>query len=172
MSNRTRRAQILVLVVVTSGVGSSLAASSSARVPPTRRVPCGEASALRSAQVSRGRRVLGMVVVPPRYLPQVVKLPTKPWRYWTKAGIAIRAGSAPVGITVPVAWRDRAAIVWGNGPDLFSSLRIDSCASQLGATWNGYAGGFYLQARSACVPLIVRVGARTATVRFGIGRRC
>jgi hypothetical protein len=172
MRNRTRWAQILVLVAAAAGVGSLLTGPSSASVPPTRRVPCAEAGAMQSAQVTTGRRVLGTVVVPPRYLPQVVKLPTKPWRYWTKGGLAIRAGSAPVGITVPVAWRDRAAIVWGNGPDLFSSLRIDSCASQLGAQWNGYAGGFYLQARSACIPLIVRVGARTAIVRFGIGRRC
>jgi hypothetical protein len=172
MSIRTLWARTFVLVAAATGVALLLAGSASAKIPPTRRVPCAEAGALQSAQLTTGRRVLGAVVVPPRYLPQVVNLPTRPWQYWTKAGLAIRAGSAPVGITVPAAWRDRAAIVWGNGPDLFSSLRIDSCASQLGAQWNGYAGGFYLQARSACVPLIVRVGARTATVRFGIGQRC
>ena len=35
-----------------------------------------------------------------------------------------------------------------------------------------YAGGFFLRSPSVCVPLIFRVGARSATVRFGIGRRC
>jgi hypothetical protein len=42
---------------------------------------------------------------------------------------------------------------------------------RLGA-WNGYPGGFFLRASSACVPLVVGVGQRSATVRFGIGRRC
>jgi hypothetical protein len=32
-------------------------------------------------------------------------------------------------------------------------------------------GGFYVS-RPACALLVVRVGARTAHVRFGIGKRC
>jgi hypothetical protein len=38
--------------------------------------------------------------------------------------------------------------------------------------WNPYVGGFVLRSRAGCVPLEFRVGGRTATVRFGIGKRC
>jgi hypothetical protein len=58
-----------------------------------------------------------------------------------------------------------------------SSLRIASCPLvREGAgprpRWNAYAGGFYLRTRSVCVPLVVRVGGRSRTVRFGVGRPC
>jgi hypothetical protein len=167
-----RCALVCVLILVFVAVDGVLPARSTAQTPHTRRVPCAEAGAMQVGQVPNGRRVLGSVVVPPAYLPRVVKLPDTPWQYWTKAGIAIRAGSGPVGLTVPAAWREREAIVWGNGPDQFSALRIDRCSAQVGARWNGFPGGFYLRTHSACVPLIVRVGQRTATVYFGIGRRC
>jgi hypothetical protein len=167
-----RCALISVLLPAFAAVAGVLPARSTAQTPHSRRVPCAEAGAMPAGQVPNGRRVLGSVVVPPAYLPRVVKLPNTPWQYWTKAAMAIRAGSGPVGLTVPAGWREREAIVWGNGPDQFSALRIDRCAAQLGAKWNGFPGGFYLSARSACVPLIVRVGQRTATVYFGIGRRC
>jgi hypothetical protein len=35
-----------------------------------------------------------------------------------------------------------------------------------------YAGGFFLRAPSACVPLVLAVGSRRQTVWFGIERRC
>ena len=35
-----------------------------------------------------------------------------------------------------------------------------------------YSGGFFLRSRAACVPLVFRVGSRSAVVRFGVGRRC
>jgi hypothetical protein len=35
-----------------------------------------------------------------------------------------------------------------------------------------YAGGFQLRVRAACVPLVFRVGRRSATARFGLGRAC
>jgi hypothetical protein len=66
----------------------------------------------------------------------------------------------------------RAAIIWGNGNyDPASSLRIAGCGSDPNVG-NAYAGGFYLRSRSACLPLTFRVGRRSATIRFGIGRRC
>jgi hypothetical protein len=49
-------------------------------------------------------------------------------------------------------------------------LRFASCAGRA-REGRAYAGGFYLRARSGCVPLVFRVGARAATVRFGVGRR-
>jgi hypothetical protein len=76
-----------------------------------------------------------------------------------------------VTVTVPKAWRNRLAISWGNRPGFFSTIRIASCSAGP-KPWNAYAGGFHLRSRSACVPLVFRVGRRSATVRFGLGRRC
>lgn len=119
----------------------------------------------------RYRLFLDAVSVPPAYLEQVVATHEQPWRYWRKAGLVVRANGVSVTLSVPKTWRRRAAIVWGNSGGPVSSLRIAGCGSDPHAG-NAYAGGFYLRARSACVPLTLRVGSRTATVRFGIGRRC
>jgi hypothetical protein len=120
----------------------------------------------------QNRLVLGVASVPPAYLGEVVATDDQPWRYWRKAGLVIRSGSERVTLSVPKEWQSRAAIVWGNGGDgVFSSVRIAGCGSDP-RTGNAYAGGFYLRSSSACLPLLVRVGTRTATVRFGIGRRC
>jgi hypothetical protein len=74
-------------------------------------------------------------------------------------------------VSVPKAWRTRAAIGWGSVHEA-AALRIDSCppSGELG-DWNPYAGGFSVR-RPACVPLTFRVGEREKTVRFGIGKRC
>jgi len=118
------------------------------------------------------RVVLGVADVPPAYIPQTVPSGVRKWPYWSKSGLVIRADSPPVFVIVPRRWRNRVAIGWGNA-EMVSALRIASCppSSSLGA-WNPYAGGFYLRSRSACVPLTFRVGSRTATVRFGVGKRC
>jgi hypothetical protein len=74
-----------------------------------------------------------------------------------------------VRISVPRNWRDRAAITWSSGPA--ATLRFEACAPP--PTYlNGYVGGFFLSTRTACVPLIVQVGGRRATVLTGIARRC
>ena len=118
------------------------------------------------------RVVLGVAAVPPAYIPQTVPSGVRKWPYWSKSGLVIRAHSPPVLVSVPRRWRKRVAITWGN-VDVASALRIASCppSSSLGA-WNPYSGGFYLRSRSACVPLTFRVGSRTSTVRFGVGKRC
>jgi hypothetical protein len=118
----------------------------------------------------RYRSVLNAVSVPPVYLQQVIPTKQPRWRYWRKAGLVVRAQRA-LTITVPPRWRTRAAIVWGNSGGPFESLRIAACAGSP-HSGNGYAGGFYLRAPSACLPLIFRVDGRRTTVRFGIGRRC
>ena len=118
------------------------------------------------------RIVLDVVDVPPAYIRQTYATKEARWRYWSKVGIVVRADSPNVSISLPPAWRTRAAITWGNaGPA--SALRIRSCppSSSLG-DWNPYSGGFLLRSKSACVPLVFRVGERTQTVRFGVGRRC
>lgn len=139
-------------------------------LPPT--VPCDEIILqARSGHADAYRVVLGVVSVPPARLIQVVPTHDRPWAYWRKAGLVVRAASPPVIVSVPTAWRRRAAITWGNNTGTVSALRIASCP---GATtvWNAYAGGFYLRARSACVPLRISVGGRSRLVRFGVGRAC
>jgi hypothetical protein len=116
------------------------------------------------------RVVLGVVSVPPARLTQVVDTHSRPWRFWRKAGLVIRASTAPVRVTVPQAWRRRAAITWGSTGTV-SGLTIAPCPSPAGV-WNAYAGGFYLRTRRQCVPLVFRVGARSQTVRFGVGGAC
>jgi hypothetical protein len=119
----------------------------------------------------RYRAVLGAVSVPPAYLPQVVETGTRPWTHWSKSGMVVRAGVGPVIVSVPRSWRTQLSIVWGNAGGPYSRIVFPRCggSSHVG---HAYAGGFYLRAAEACVPLLVRVGSRTAVVRFGLARRC
>jgi hypothetical protein len=127
----------------------------------------------RSADIGRDQRVVfGAISVPPSYLPQVLVDPTSaPFSHWSKAGLAIRAGTAAVTVSVPKLWRDRARIIWGAPGSPATTLRFESCSWQAGF-WNGYSGGFLLRSSPACVPLIFTVGHRRATLRFGVGRHC
>jgi hypothetical protein len=163
------------VMVILAAVTLSVAIASVARAaptPPQLTVPCWEVAGQAASGTEGGYRVvLGVVSVPPAYLDGVVATRSKPWAYWRKAGLVVLAGNAPVDVSVPRAWRDRVAITWGNRPGYLSSLRIAACGSRF-AGWLGYAGGFYIRAPSACVPLIFRVGRRSATVRFGIGQTC
>jgi hypothetical protein len=121
----------------------------------------------------RYRTVLGSVSMPPAHLPEVSDTRERPWRYWRKQGIVVRAGASPVSISVPPAWSRTVAIDWGNagrgGP--YARVRFARCGPDA-RRGNAYVGGFSLTVPSACVPLVVRVGGRSATVLVGIGRRC
>jgi hypothetical protein len=121
---------------------------------------------------SRYRLVLAAVSVPPAHVEQIVRNGTEPWLYFFKAGLVIRAKGQSVLVTVPPAWRGRAAIAWGNGGNgVFGKLRFAGCKAVRDEGF-AYAGGFYLRSASGCLPLTFRVGRRNATVRFGLGRRC
>lgn len=120
------------------------------------------------------RVVLGVVSVPRAYNQQVVRSNEAAWPWWRKAGLVVRGGAPTVTVSVPPAWRRRAAITWGSGGRAVV-VRIPSCprsSPDPEEPWDVYSGGFYLRSRSACVPLLFRVGGRSATVRFGLGRRC
>ena len=137
-----------------------------------RTVPCDEIILhVKSGHAGGYRVVLGVVSVPPARLIQVVPSQSRPWTYWRKAGLVVRAGSPPVTVSVAAAWRSRAAFTWGNSAGIVSALRIASCPGAA-SVWNAYAGGFYLRSRSACVPLRFSVAGRSRVVRFGLGRAC
>jgi hypothetical protein len=106
--------------------------------------------------------------VPPADLEPGAPTAARPWAYFSKYGIAVRADSPAVLIAVPREWQDRAAIGWGVNIGAVSSVRLLSCPRQVGP-WNAYAGGFYLRSASGCVPLVFEVGRQTATLRFVIG---
>jgi hypothetical protein len=115
------------------------------------------------------RLVLGVVSVPPAFLQQVVPSGDQRWPYWRKAGLVIRGGAPVVEVVVPDAWRHRVRLAWGNGGH---SVRFARCPPLGEKPGNAYAGGFQLRSRKTCLPLIFRVGNRSETVRFGLGRKC
>ncbi len=165
------RMLVLVLGGLTAlavGAGGS-AAQPGGRAEAVVTVACRDAD-LRERNGVQRRVVLGVVSLPPVYVPQVVRYEHDGWAYWSKWGIAIQAGNRPVRISVPKAWRKRVGIEWG-GAGPYSALRFEAC-SPPPTYWNAFAGGFSLRDRSACVPLVIQVGSRSRTVRFGIGRRC
>ena len=124
-----------------------------------------------SRREDRYRQVLGVLAVPPAYMPRVIPTRQQPWAYWHKQGLVVRATREVVTVTVPKFWRKRAAITWGNRGVPVGSLRIEGCGGSADVG-HAYAGGFFLRSPSACVPLIFTVGTRSATVRFGVGREC
>src|SRR5690348_530801 len=136
------------------------------------RVGCGQViESANSGTVGGARVVLGVLSVPPAHLPPALPSGLGSWRYFRKWGLGVRAGSPAVLVSVPRAWRYRAAISWGNNIGIANSIRVLSCPRQAGA-WNRYAGGFYLRSASACVPLVFQVGRQSMTRTFGIGRSC
>ena len=157
----------LLLVPVVAATAAAASSGTQRHVPT---VSCFEAIGhQRTGRGSGYRVVLDVVSTPPAFLAQVVSTHTTPWRYWRKAGLLVRMGSQEVTVSVPDAWRTRVAVTWASSGTV-SALRIGHCPPPPTA-WSAYAGGFYVHT-PACVPLEFRVGRRTATVWFGVGRRC
>ncbi|MBA2764159.1 MAG: hypothetical protein H0U42_05675 [Thermoleophilaceae bacterium] len=117
------------------------------------------------------RVVLGVISVPPEYRPEgAAPSGDETWMYSAELDLVLRADQPPIEIGVPKEWRNRVAISLGN-TTIVQSLRFPSCPNN-GLPWNAFTGTVYLKVRTACVPLTLRVGRQTATVRFGIGKRC
>jgi hypothetical protein len=152
-----------------SGPGPVQVKPSTARLDLPRAVHCDQI--IQQAGAPGGRILFGVLAVPPARLNPAAPTDTRPWGYFAKFGLVIRADSPAVLVTVPQASRYRAAIAWGSNVGPVSSLRLLSCPRLVGA-WNGYAGGFYLHSASGCVRLVFEIGRRTVTRRFAIGRSC
>jgi hypothetical protein len=167
---RRRGAFVMTLVAFGVAVGASLAASST--VPVSVDVPCDLAAmGVPDIRPTNADRIVlgGRLVVPPKYLAQLSD-EEFPMRHFAKSGILVKPGRGRVEIVVPPAWRKRVAIEWGGPSRAASGIRISGCKAQ-GRAWIMYPGGFHVSA-PACVPLTVRAGGRSQTVRFGVGRRC
>jgi hypothetical protein len=166
---------LFTAVIIGVAVLAVFTASSAAAGQFVPTVRCGEIGLYSKTGEGEGyRKVLGAVSAPPRYIAGgTVKVPSSDgFSYWSKAGIWIHASNdAAVTVSLPKEWRARARIVWGAPGTAATAVRFEPCRS-LGAAWDGYAGGFLLRSKSACIPLVFAVGNRRATLRFGIGRHC
>jgi hypothetical protein len=111
-----------LMVALLSAAAQVGAAPSSAVALRARTVPCKESIAgtrfpyLGSNKPQeRYRLVLGVISAPRAFLRQIIHgNGTRDLPYFFKAGLVIRRGTKDVLVTVPRAWRDRAAIAWGN----------------------------------------------------------
>lgn len=134
-----------------------------------------ERAALRGGnEVEDGLRILlGAVALPgPRgFAAATSRTHERAWPYFRNAELAVRAATSGVVVEVPEGWRDRVAISWGGRPPS-ATVRFAACAGRPGRGWNAYAGGIHLRSAAGCVPLHVRVGGRSTTVRLGVGRAC
>jgi hypothetical protein len=94
------------------------------------------------------------------------------WHYGWKTGFSFLGQGLPVTISVPAAWHGRLALFAPpGGPSSFTTqLHVPSCPPP--GAWNTFVTAFYLHTPSACVPLDVQVGRRSATVWFGLGQHC
>lgn len=134
---------------------------------------CGQYVNLTSSAVSRGFRiVLGDVAVPPGRLPRLGPSGHASWPYGLKTAFQFRGDGPPVTISVPQRWQDRVALF--GPPDephyVARTVRLPSCPPR--GAWDTYVSSFYAHSATACVPLQVQVRHQTATVWFGLGRRC
>ena len=117
------------------------------------------------------RIVLGAISVPPPYVPgAAVPVGGADWKYSAPADFVVRSERPPFEVAVPEEWRDRVAISFGSTKPV-PALQISTCPNN-GLPWNAFAATFYLNQKTACVPLTVTVGSKSETVRFGLGERC
>lgn len=173
------RTGVLVSTAVAMTIGASAAAAATPTAPRATVVGCDEVAMVAdpvTPDLTYERIVLDHVALARPTIPHQL-IDGGPRRYWIKMGLLVRLGRGPVEISVPPAWRDRVLIGWGypnlHGPSL--RLRIERCplpdVGEPYSDWLVYAGGIHYDER-ACVPLTVRLGGRTATVRFNLGKPC
>jgi hypothetical protein len=166
----------LTVMVAAGATAASLAAATApGGIAPRKVVTCDEAIAFTRAPSHGTRVLLGRVALPPERFPSRPRAApeNRPLPYFAKFGLQIHSGREPVDVVVPRAWRARLALNWGEngGPAQSSSIRVLACGPVLGRRWLAFPGGYFLR-KPACVPLIVRVGSKSAHIRLGIGRSC
>lgn len=161
-------------VAVALAGGAAAGAEGGAARPAEATVGC-DAIVLRARSGTEDgfRVLLGAVSVPgERHLAgAAVRVRGREWPFYRNAGLAVRAGTPDVTVSVPEGWSDRVALSWGGSPRS-GTLRFAACEGDAARSWNAYPGGLYLRRAGDCVPLLVRVGGTSTTVRIGVGRSC
>ena len=170
-----RLARLIVFGIALALLGGFVAgARGAAAQAPEQTVGCDQIVLHARSGLEDGFRiVLESVSVPgARHLAKgASRVSGRQWPYYRNAGLAIRAGTTAVTVSIPKGWRDRLALSWG-GARPASTIRFAPCAAAAGRTWNGFSGGIHLGTRGACVPLLVSVGGMSTTARLGVGRTC
>ncbi len=166
----------LTLVSLVALAAAVLAAAGTPpRIPTSALVRCDHIIYDLAAPNPTRRVLLDHVALPPERFPSRPRYSPhgRPFPYWAKNGIEVRYANVTVELVVPVAWRTRFAIGWGSPARAASSVRIPPCTGVGYPTdgWRAYAGGYWVR-KPACVPLIVRIGGATTTIRLGIGVDC
>lgn len=129
---------------------------------------CDDAIEMRAAPYSGARILFDRISVPPadHVLQSVYQRWSRPFRYVTKWGFEVRAGSGPVDVRVSPTWHSRLAISGA------SAVRFHGCpAPDPAAPWLGYAN-IYAVKEPACVSIIVTVAGSSERVRVPLGRPC
>jgi hypothetical protein len=164
---------VALLLGATSTTVGLLASApqASARQTQVLVVSCNNVIASTRKPDSEERLMLGSFGAPPPRIQRAANGQGHGWQYFAKNGVEVEAGSLPVTVSVARTFRHRAAISWGNAQPIVQTVRFASCRATA-TRWDAYAGGFFLHSRTACVPLVVRVGSRSKTVRVGIGKSC
>ena len=163
----------LICAAVVAGCGSG-GVPSGHPVPTLSAVPCSYTAdgviGVQTTPPAGFRAVLKNIRVMTTSLEQAAPMPPGKWPYFSKTAMLIWAGTGPVSVSVPASWRGRAAISWGSFGQV-ETLTLGACASP-GGVWDAFAGGLYLRTTKACVPVQFRLGGRTVTVTYGVGREC
>jgi len=161
------RGALLFLAAFAAAGASAAAAGSQTPV-----VSCWNATPVGSSPGPAAPRiVLGRLAMAPAQLPYVIRRSdVRPFRWWSKAPLAIRPDTPGVAISVPRAWRGRVAFTYGNVGPAVSAVRFAGCRPSGGA-WNAYPGGFFTTTR-VCFPLDVRIAGHATTIRIGMDARC
>jgi hypothetical protein len=89
------------------------------------------------------------------------------WRF-AKQGLLVRSDAA-VDLTVAPAAAGRAWIGWGSPAEPASRVHVPACGGPY--TWIVFVGGFWIT-QPTCVPVVVRAGGRSATIRFAVDTYC
>jgi hypothetical protein len=135
-------------------------------------VGCGNIiGSTRSTAVAPSRIILGVFAAPAMRLQRAALSGDARWPYFAKSGVEIRAGVGPVAVLIPSRMQGQAAISWGNGLPVVATVRFPRCRPSPDR-WNAYAGGFFTRSPTACITVVVRIGARSKTTRVSIGQRC
>ncbi len=162
----------LILSSALSAVIAGAALPAAPAVPAT--ASCDQSSLRVGSGTGNGYRVLlGNVSLPEEQHTSraTIRRNGKSWPYFRKVGLLVRGGASPVTVSVPEGWRNRVAISSGKTPAA-GSLQIATCPASVSKPWNAHAVGFHLRSSADCVPLDIRVGGLSTSVRLGVGRAC